>query len=63
MRVIFVFALLLSLLVPAHPAAAQTPDSDQTLRVDVKLVNVFVTVTDKAGAPVASLTKDNFKLL
>jgi len=63
MRVIFVFTLLLLLLVPAYPAAAQTPDSVQTLRVDVKLVNVFVTVTDKTGAPVGSLTKDNFKLL
>lgn len=35
---------------------------DTTLRVDVKLVNVFVTVTDKTGAPVGNLTKDNFKL-
>jgi Ca-activated chloride channel family protein len=48
-------------------ATAVTPDtplsSDQTtMRVDVKLVNVFVTVTDKTGAPVASLTKDNFHL-
>jgi Ca-activated chloride channel family protein len=61
MRVTFV--LILSLLLAfAVPAAAQTPDSDQTLRVDVKLVNVFVTVTDKNGAPVANLTKDNFKL-
>lgn len=46
----------------ALPAAAQEPGSDNTLRVDVKLVNVFVTVTDKTGAPVGSLTKDNFKL-
>jgi Ca-activated chloride channel family protein len=28
----------------------------------VKLVNVFVTVTDERGAPVASLKKDNFEL-
>ena len=61
MRVTFVLILSL-LLAVALPAAAQTPDSDQTLRVDVKLVNVFVTVTDSAGAPVAGLTKDNFKL-
>lgn len=61
MRVTFVLILSL-LLAVALPAAAQTPDSDQTLRVDVKLVNVFVTVTDKNGAPVGSLTKDNFKL-
>src|ERR1051326_3280029 len=60
MRVTLVFFLLWIAL--ALPAAAQTPDSD-TLRVDVKLVNVFVTVTDKNGAPVGGLTKDNFKLL
>ena len=42
----------------ALPAGAQ----DDTLRVDVKLVNVFVTVTDSIGAPVGSLTKENFKV-
>src|SRR5512142_2748470 len=50
---------------PAQTAsAAPLPDSDQsTVKVDVKLVNVFVTVTDKTGAPASSLTKDNFRLL
>jgi len=33
-----------------------------TFKVDVKLVNVFVTVTDEHGAPVAGLTKENFEL-
>lgn len=33
-----------------------------TIKVDVKLVNVFVTVTDERGAPVANLTKENFQL-
>jgi Ca-activated chloride channel family protein len=33
-----------------------------TLRVDVKLVNVFVTVTDEHGAPIGGLTKENFVL-
>jgi Ca-activated chloride channel homolog len=33
-----------------------------TLKVDVKLVNVFVTVTDQRGAPVSNLTKENFQL-
>lgn len=33
-----------------------------TLKVDVKLVNVFVTVTDAQGSPVGGLTKDNFIL-
>src|SRR6201993_2888946 len=40
--------------------AQEEPSS--TLKVDVRLVNVFVTVTDAHGAPVAHLTKDNFKL-
>ena len=39
------------------------PESDDTtIKVDVKLVNVFVTVTDEKGAPVANLKKDNFQL-
>jgi Ca-activated chloride channel homolog len=33
-----------------------------TLKVDVKLVNVFVTVTDAQGSPVGGLAKDNFIL-
>ena len=39
---------------------AQTPDV--TLRVDVKLVNVFVNVTDANGAIVGGLTRDDFAL-
>jgi Ca-activated chloride channel family protein len=39
---------------------AQEPDT--TFKVDVKLVNVFVTVTDARGAPVANLQKENFVL-
>jgi Ca-activated chloride channel family protein len=49
--------------------AQQTPPQSQTqseptttLRVDVKLVNVFVTVTDAHGAPIGGLTRDNFVL-
>ena len=42
------------------PAAPQEPET--TLKVDVKLVNVFVTVTDGHGAPVGSLQKENFQL-
>jgi len=37
-------------------------ESDTTFKVDVKLVNVFVTVTDDHGAPIAFLKKDNFQL-
>jgi len=40
---------------------AQEPST--TLKVDVNLVNVFVTVTDENGAPVASLKKEDFKVL
>jgi Ca-activated chloride channel homolog len=39
---------------------AQEPDT--TFKVDVKLVNVFVTVTDEHGGPIASLKKENFQL-
>src|SRR5262249_58518783 len=45
------------------PAKSGTGEDDTTSKVDVKLVNVFVTVTDEHGAPVANLTKDNFQLL
>src|SRR6202171_5679658 len=42
------------------PSMAQEPET--TLKVDVKLVNVFVTVTDARGAPVTSLQRENFVL-
>jgi Ca-activated chloride channel family protein len=42
------------------PLLAEEPVT--TLKVDVKLVNVFVTVTDANGAPVANLQKENFLL-
>jgi len=41
---------------------ALAQDSATTLKVNVKLVNVFVTVTDSHGTPVSKLTKDNFLL-
>jgi Ca-activated chloride channel family protein len=48
---------------PAAPSQAQHPAEPQTtLKVDVNLVNVFVTVTDAQGSPVGGLTKDNFIL-
>ena len=37
-------------------------EDQETLKVDVKLVNVFVSVTDAHGAPVANLEKENFLL-
>lgn len=33
---------------------------ESTIKVDVKLVNVFVTVTDEHNAPIANLKKENF---
>src|ERR1700689_2124367 len=44
------------------PAQKQSSDASSTLKVDVKLVNVFVTVTDAQGGPVAGLKKENFTL-
>src|SRR5439155_14599310 len=46
---------------PSQTSQAQTGPTT-TLKVDVNLVNVFVTVTDAHGAPVAGLTKENFVL-
>ncbi len=48
----------------ASPAPPTIADDKQapTFRVDVKLVNVFVTVTDTHGAPVSGLKKDDFKV-
>ena len=42
---------------------SSSEQSDTTFKVDVKLVNVFVTVTDEHGAPIASLKKEDFELL
>ena len=40
----------------------QKGEEQPTFKVDVKLVNVYVTVTDAHGAPVGGLVKDNFRL-
>jgi Ca-activated chloride channel homolog len=42
----------------------QNPPSqpETTLKLDVKLVNVFVTVTDARGAPIGGLIRENFTL-
>jgi Ca-activated chloride channel family protein len=49
---------------PKNPAPLnQSPqEPPSTLKVDVKLVNVYVTVTDAQGGPVAGLKKENFIL-
>jgi Ca-activated chloride channel family protein len=43
-------------------SAPSTDDPSATFRVNVKLVNVFATVTDNAGAPVATLKQDDFRI-
>jgi Ca-activated chloride channel homolog len=43
---------------PSRPDASSSP----TIKVDVKLINVFVTVTDDKGSPVGGLTQENFIL-
>lgn len=45
---------------PPWVKAGGEPASD--IKVDVKLVNIFVTVTDEHGSPVANLNKDNFQI-
>ena len=47
--------------VRAQQASTQS-QPESTLKVDVKLVNVYVTVTDGHGAPVAGLKKENFHM-
>ena len=41
----------------------QSQRDESTYRVNVRLVNVFTTVTDSRGAPVANLSKEDFRLL
>ncbi|MGB8774534.1 MAG: VWA domain-containing protein, partial [Terriglobales bacterium] len=53
--------MLFAFLVGAS-AGLRAEEPDTTIKVDVKLVNVFVTVTDARGAPVANLQKENFVL-
>src|ERR1051326_1013735 len=45
------------------PPGSKSQQNEPTFRVNVRLVNVFTTVTDSRGAPVADLTKDDFRLL
>jgi Ca-activated chloride channel homolog len=50
---------------PSKPDASISQEQSEpatTVKVDVKLVNVFVTVTDAHGSPIGGLTKDNFGL-
>ncbi len=59
-RIPQVLFVLLSIICAIPGLMAEEPET--TIKVDVKLVNVFVTVTDGRGAPVANLQKENFLL-
>src|SRR6185312_3742285 len=68
----FCCALLLGTAPPAHAqdgslapqqsGKGQSQEQEPTFRLNVRLVNVFTTVTDSRGAPVADLTKDDFRI-
>src|SRR5215467_9710130 len=49
----------------SQPRASSSSSRNETpgLRVNVRLVNVFTTVTDSQGAPVANLARDDFRVL
>ena len=53
----------LALLVFAACLCSAQEEPSTTLKINVRLVNVFVTVTDQHGAPVGSLNKENFHLI
>jgi len=46
----------------AFPAFGQNEQPSSTVRVNVKLVNVFVSVTDQKGAPIGGLNKNDFRV-
>jgi Ca-activated chloride channel family protein len=52
----------LCFLLIACAACVSAQEPSTTVKVDVRLVNVFVTVTDTRGAPIGNLTKENFRL-
>lgn len=56
------FALFLRVLAISFAVSSSAQTSDTTLHVDVKLVNVFVNVTDANGAIVGGLTRDDFAI-
>ena len=51
------------LLAQTNQVPAQPPQSPQTLSVNVDLVNVILTVSDKTGKFITNLPKDDFKVL
>jgi Ca-activated chloride channel family protein len=57
-----ILQILLLCIPMLHVSGLIAEEPETTLKVDVKLVSVFVTVTDPHGTPVASLQKENFAL-
>src|SRR5260370_5124604 len=55
-------SLMVCILIACAGGRSMAQEPETTLKVDVKLVNVFVTVTDARGAPVTTLQKENFLL-
>src|SRR5580698_10401074 len=45
---------------PSSEHSEKQSEPSTTFTADVKLVTVFVTVTDAKGSPIGGLTKDNF---
>ncbi len=45
-----------------QPTASAEDETNTTIRVNVKLVNVFATVTNSGGAPVSSLKQEDFQI-
>lgn len=54
-------ALIAQAALTASPVA-QEGAQNAPFRVDVKLVNVFVTVTDQNGSPVGGLSREDFSV-
>ena len=48
--------------VSRHPLSTCAAQDEKPLRLDVKLVSLFVNVTDKNGAIVGGLTQEDFKV-
>ncbi len=46
-----------------NTASSSDQDAGTTFKVNVKLVNVFTTVTDAGGSPVSSLKEEDFQVL
>jgi Ca-activated chloride channel family protein len=45
-----------------QPQSSPADETDTTIRVNVKLVNVFSTVTDASGTPVSTLKQEDFQI-